>query len=229
MDSKADKENFIVVYPNGTGGFRKHMLTWNAGTCCGYAMERQVDDVGFIRKLIKRIESRWRIDSKRIYVTGMSNGAMMSYRLACELSEKIAAIAPVAGMMNCDPHNAKSPVSVIAFHGTDDHHAPYNGGVGRKTVYPRIDKSIPETISFWVEHNRCSANPEAVKQGNVIQETYKNGFKGAEVILYTLQGGKHAWPGGRSGGYYGNIDEPTQEISATDLIWDFFSKHPKEA
>jgi polyhydroxybutyrate depolymerase len=91
MSAKADVQNFLVVYPKGTG----QVDTWNAGACCGYAMKNKIDDVAFFRALIAKLETDYSVDPKRIYSTGISNGAMMSYRLACELSEQIAAIAPV--------------------------------------------------------------------------------------------------------------------------------------
>src|SRR5208282_2572641 len=125
FSEKADKGGFVVVYPNGSGRLKTRLLTWNSGNCCGYALDNNVDDVGFIRALIDELVKTRSIDPKRVYATGMSNGGMMTYRLGCELSDKIAAIAPVAGALsveNCQPTN---PVSVIIFHGTADEHVLY--------------------------------------------------------------------------------------------------------
>src|SRR5690606_23610523 len=112
----AHQPNFLVAYPNGTGLLAR---TWNAGACCGYAARHSVDDIGFTRALIQYVQKTHTIDTRRIFATGMSNGAMFAHRLACDLSEEIAAIAPVAGGLNlggdfpsCTPTR---PVSVIAF------------------------------------------------------------------------------------------------------------------
>lgn len=227
FSEKADKEGFIAVYPEGTGKLERYALTWNAGNCCGYALDNNVDDVGFIRALIEKLEKDLRIDSNRIFATGISNGGMMSYRLACELSDKIAAIGPVAGALNmeCKPAH---PVSVIIFHGTADQHILYEGGPPKKIFddHPRVDNSVAYAVSFWVKQNGCSNNSKKQDKGNISIETYTDDKNGTEVALYTIKDGGHVWPGGEKGGPWG--DEPTQEISATDIIWDFFAKHPKK-
>ncbi|OGW72611.1 MAG: hypothetical protein A2Y02_00310 [Omnitrophica bacterium GWA2_52_12] len=229
MNPKADQENFLAVYPNGTGLYEHAVLTWNAGRCCGYAHQHHIDDTGFIRAMIRQLEKDFSIDSARIYVTGISNGAMMCYRLACELPGLFAAIAPVAGTMNCDPGQPGHPVSIIHFHGTADQHAPYLGGTGSKTVYSRVDSPVSETIRFWVKTNGCAENPETETTGKVQRETYRGGRQGVEVVLYTIKDEGHTWPGGKPGIQHGNVDPPTQAIRATDLIWEFFKAHPKPA
>ncbi|HUJ70694.1 MAG TPA: PHB depolymerase family esterase, partial [Verrucomicrobiae bacterium] len=128
FNQKADKEGFVVVYPNGSGRLKTRLLTWNSGNCCGYALDSGVDDVGFIRALIDELKKTRAVDPQRVYATGISNGGMMTYRLACELSDKIAAIAPVAGALNLENCQPTRPVSVIIFHGTADEHVLYNGG-----------------------------------------------------------------------------------------------------
>ena len=123
MSRKADKENFIVVYPRGTG----LLPTWNSGNCCGYAFREKVNDVGFLRALLEKVEHDYSVDPKRIFMTGISNGGMMSYRAACEMADQIAAIAPVEGAqnLNCRP---SAPVSVLVFHGTADRLVAFDGG-----------------------------------------------------------------------------------------------------
>ena len=130
LNDKADKEVFIAVYPNGTGRFER-MLTWNGGNCCGYAMQNNVDDVAFTRSLLDDLATVANVDSKRVFATGISNGGIMCYRLASELSDRIAAIAPVAGTMGTETCNPKRPVSVMHFHGTDDTFLPFKGGKGK--------------------------------------------------------------------------------------------------
>jgi polyhydroxybutyrate depolymerase len=227
FSGKADKEGFVVVYPNGSGRLKTRLLTWNSGNCCGYAMDKDVDDVGFIGALIDELVNTRAIDPKRVYVTGMSNGGMMTYRLGCELSDKIAAIAPVAGALNVENCQPSSPVSVIIFHGTADEHVLYNGGEPIRKVdrHYRADKSVAYAVSFWVKHDSCSETPRRTEKGNIRTEIYDGGKDGSEVVLYTVNGGGHAWPGGQA---YLLGTEPTKEISATDLMWDFFVRHPKK-
>jgi len=225
MNALADQGNFIVVYPDGTGRLEDKLLTWNAGNCCGYALDNNIDDVGFIRALIEKLERDHPINPKQIYVTGMSNGGMMAYRLACELADKIAAIAPVAGALNveCKP---TAPISVIAFHGTADQHVLFEGGtpIVQADPHPREDKSVAYAMNFWAQHNRCAPTPQRDERGNIIHDTYTNCADGTAVELYAIKGEGHTWPGGKS--WLGG-DPPTQEISATKVMWEFFKQHPK--
>jgi polyhydroxybutyrate depolymerase len=151
---------------------------------------------------------------------------MMAYRLACELSEKIAGIAPVAGAMNvgCRP---ASPVSLVAFHGTADLHVLYEGGRPKRTVdyHARSDTSVADAVSFWAKRDGCGPAPERQKKGSVTTEFYADCTAGTGVALYSIEGGGHVWPGGKKG--FLEIGEPAHEISATDIIWEFFNNHPK--
>jgi polyhydroxybutyrate depolymerase len=227
MSAKADQAGFIVAYPNGSGRQADRLLTWNAGTCCGAALDQNIDDVGFIRALIQDLEGRYKVDPKRIYVTGMSNGAMMTYRLACELADTIAAAAPVAGALNTPECRPAGPLPLIIFHGTADQHVLYEGGAPRQTIdnHQRTDASVADAVTFWVGQDGCAAGPDSEAHGNIIKESYTACQAGSEVVLYSIQGGGHAWPGGQRGSRLG--DEPTQEISATDLMWEFFARHPR--
>jgi polyhydroxybutyrate depolymerase len=126
--AKAQREGFIVVYPEGSSRFRQKLLTWNAGHCCGYAMEHKVDDVGFIRSLIQQLLEQYPIDPARVYVTGMSNGGMMTHRLGRELAGQVAAIAPVVATVFGDESRAGQPVSALMFNGMRDESVPYLGG-----------------------------------------------------------------------------------------------------
>ena len=227
FNEKADRKGFIAVYPNGTGILSGQFLTWNAGNCCGPALDLETDDVGFFRALLEKLKRDFAIDSKRIYVTGLSNGGMMSYRLACELSGEIAAIAPVAGAMNveCKPTR---PVSVILFHGTEDGHVRYDGGepLVQADWHLRTDRPVKETASLWAKFNGCSPKAQTSVKGNVIMERYRGCREGTEVVVYTIKGEGHSWPGGRRWAPWASL--PTREISATDLIWEFFANHPRK-
>ena len=228
FNAEADREGFIVVYPQGTGRLRDTLLTWNSGNCCGYALDNKVNDVGFIDALISKLEGEVKIDSSRIYVTGISNGGMMAYRLGCELPNKIAGITLVAGALNADC-NPSEPVSVIAFHGTADKHVLYGGGepIVKADPHSRVDRSVSYAISFWVKADACSAFPQRTEKGNVTVEEYSDCMDGTGVMLYTIKGGGHAWPGGEKP--RGVADEPTREVSATHLMWKFLEQHPKQS
>jgi polyhydroxybutyrate depolymerase len=226
FNALADEQGFIVAYPNGTGKREDKLLTWNGGTCCAYAVENQIDDVGFVRALIAEIETKYNIDPKRIYATGLSNGAIMSQRLACDASDLFAAIAPVAGTLNYLRCNPSQPVSVIEFHGTDDGHIGYNGGAGPNSLVDVPFKSVKESIDFWLKADQCSQTPQTESFSDIKHDTYSNCANGTAVELYTIIGGKHAWPGGGGPAWPGG-DELTQTISATKIIWDFFTAHPK--
>jgi len=235
---KADEEEFIVVYPYGTGVLNKILLTWNCGFCCGYALRNNIDDIGFIRSLYEHIENEYSINPNMVYATGISNGGIMSYRVGAELSDIFAAIAPVAaqigGQATIDDElwqipEPDNPVSVIAFNGMNDTRVPYDGGrplEGNAHVYSWM--STNESISFWVEHNNCNTTPEQYisESGKIIVDIYHGGINNTEVTLVTIVDGTHSWPGGKKGWLGG--PEPTQEISATDMIWDFFKDHPKK-
>ena len=167
LNEKADKEGFLVVYPNGTGRLEK-LLTFNGGNCCGYAMNQKVDDVAFTRALLDDLAKVAKVDPKRVYATGMSNGAIMAYRLASELSDRIAAIAPVAGPMGTETCNPKRPVPVIHFHGTDDQNAPFKGGKGKNSISGTNFYSVDHSIRAWVKANGCkdgAGDDEVAQEG----------------------------------------------------------------
>jgi polyhydroxybutyrate depolymerase len=228
MNGPGDRLGFLVAYPSGTGKLKASLLTWNAWNCCGYAMENRVDDVGFLRALVARLERDFGADPKRIYATGLSNGAMMAHRLGCEMSDVVAAIAPVAGGMNTDSCTPSNPVSVVMFHGTADRHALYLGGDTRGFFgnAPRRDRPIPDAFARWSRIDGCFPSGKQTT-GHVTKETCSGGRGGSEVVLYTIDGQGHAWPGGTPGIRNGNVDKPTTEISATDTIVRFFLAHPK--
>jgi polyhydroxybutyrate depolymerase len=222
----ADQNGFIVVYPNGTGRLSDDkLLTWNGGTCCGYAQEKNVDDVGFVRAVVADLQPLANIDAKRIYATGMSNGGLLSNRLACEAADIFAAVAPVAGTLNFLPCTPSQPISVIEFHGTDDQHIPYNGGAGPESLVDVEFASVQDSVGFWILSNGCNPQPQTNSFSDIQHEIW-TGCTGITTIeLYTIIGGGHSWPGGTSG--RPDADQPTQTISASQLIWEFFAAHPK--
>lgn len=226
LSALAEKEGFVVVYPDGIGR-REKLLTWNAGNCCGYAMENDVNDVDFIAALIEALQAELLIDPARVYLTGISNGAMLAYSFACAHAEKIAAIAPVAGAQNTPDCMPRVPLSVIAFHGTADRHVLYSGGqpLIQFDAQMRQDQSVDAAMRFWIERDQCQPIPWKTENKRYKIETWLDGLAGTEVVLVTLKGGPHAWPGGRRVPF--RMDDPTTDIEATAMIWDFFKKHPR--
>lgn len=222
----ADANGFIVVYPNGTGRLSADkLLTWNGGTCCGYAQAENVDDVGFVRALVADLQTRVTIDSQRIYATGLSNGAILSHRLACEASDLFAAVAPVAGTLNFSPCTPAQPVAVIEFHGTADQHILYTGGFGPQALAQVDYAAVADSVEFWVAANGCEAQPQTRTFDDIQHDTWTGCEDAVAVELYTIVEGGHAWPGGQGG--WPGADQPTQTISASTLIWEFFAAHPK--
>lgn len=221
----AKKEGFMVAYPAGVG----HIPTWNAGRCCGYAERRNVDDVGFIEKMIADIKSRRNIDNSRIYATGMSNGGMMTYRLACELGHVFAAAAPVAGAMNVFDCKPKGRPSMFIVHGLDDKHVLYNGGIPQEGLRamashkPEADRSVGEALQFWLKADYCRKFPSVEDFGEVARVTYFCA-EDRHVVLNTVDTGGHSWPGGEKGRVF--ADTPNQSFDATKDIWEFFKHHP---
>ena len=235
FNTLADKEGFIVVYPDGIE------KNWNDGRLemkfLSRAHRENIDDVGFISVLIDRFAKELNIDKKRVYVTGISNGALMSHRLACELSENITAIAMVAGAI---PKNKtytslpSSPISVLVINGINDPLTPWEGReIGGRLKKLGVVLSIPETVKFWVTHNQCSSSPIITLEPDkdprdgtrVRQEVYGQGNEGTEVILYAIEGGGHTWPGGYQYLPECIIGKTSKDIDANEVIWNFFKKH----
>lgn len=159
LSEKSDEAGFIVVYPFGIGRLENQLLTFNCGGCCGYAMENKIDDVAFTRALLDDLATVVKVDADRVFATGLSNGGIMSHFVASELSDRIAAIAPVGGPLMMDAPNAKRPVPVMHFHGTADAFAPFAGGYGKGSFGRKgvTDfRSVEHTIQAWVKLNGCA-------------------------------------------------------------------------
>lgn len=233
LDEKADDAGFLVVYPSGSGR-TEQLLTWNAGNCCGYAQHEKIDDVVFARQLLDDLAKVARIDADRVFATGMSNGGMMAYFLASELSDRIAAVAPVGGPMGTEECHPKRAVPVIHFHGTDDKFAPFQGGRGERSLSQTNFLSVEHSIGCWIKANGCHEKPAVVdlpieiEDGTkVTRKTWGGGRNGAEVVLVEIAGAGHTWPGRRPPLLY--LGKSTKNISANDVIWDFFQRHPRNA
>ncbi len=221
LTEKAEAEGFIVVYPDGvpsTIGIR----TWNAGGCCGYAMNNNIDDVGFIDALLDTLFADLAIDTLRVYATGMSNGGFMSYRLACELSERIAAIAPVSATMTIDVCAPTRSMPVIALHSYLDTSVPYLGGIG-DGISDHYNSPMDSVQNAFAAHANCMVlNDTTVNNVELTVIEWRDCDCGQEVITYMTQDGGHSWPGGVG---TGPGDPVSTVISANDLMWDFFEQY----
>ena len=225
--SKSDKEGFIVAFPNGASRLKSgKFATWNAGNCCGYARDNNIDDVGFTREVIRDLKSRFTIDPRRIFAIGMSNGGMFSYRLACDLTDQFKAVASVAGTDNCSDCSPSKPISILHIHARDDDHVLFNGGAGPKAFKDPAKvtnfTSVPETLSRWISRNHCDANSERVleKEG-VYCDLYSGCDGNVQVKLCVTENGGHSWPGGQKPSRK-KAGNPSSAISAVDEIWEFF-------
>jgi polyhydroxybutyrate depolymerase len=240
LDAVADREGFIVAYPFGTGPFQRRLLTWNAGMgCCGYAREHQIDDVGFAIALIDELSRRTRIGERRVYVTGHSNGAMMTYRIAAERADRIAAIAPVGGAMDVESFAPAHPVPVLHVHSVDDPRALYDGGLGPPfpgTNHRVMHRPVEDGLARWREHNGCMGAPTISKTRRGESGSMNEGqsakllvwspcAQGSVVEHWQLTAVGHGWPGRESVGAHEEIiGPPTTLVDAAEEVWAFVSR-----
>ncbi|MBU0513162.1 MAG: alpha/beta fold hydrolase [Proteobacteria bacterium] len=226
----ADREGFIVAYPNGFGflGLFQH---WNAGHCCGWAMRTRLDDVGFVAEVIKFLSLRLRVDKRRVYLVGYSNGGMLAYRFAAERSDLVAAVAVVAGTVGSRAADGrpqwsmprpKRMVPVIAFHGRQDDSVPYGGGRSSNGL-PVHFVSTLDSVLFWARSNRCAWLPgtDMLNGGRVLRYSWCASSP-APVILFTLRAWGHQWPGGTE---TANLKDGLRFFDVAPVIWRFVSKY----
>ena len=204
---KADAEGFIVIHPeSGTSP-----TAWNSGTCCDPASTNNVDDTGFMKKLIDEAEAKLCIDPQRIYMMGMSNGGYESNRIACELADRVAAVGPVTGLLLFSGCNPTRPVPIMMINGTADTLTQYQYAV--------------QTADIWKGKNGCTTQMQTYQNGDTTCVTHGGCTAGADVVLCTVQDGGHQWPGG--GSEFPFLGKKSNDIIATDALWDFFKAHPK--
>ena len=191
----------------------------------------KMDREARLRVLLDDLAGLAEIDVNRVYATGMSNGGMMAYRLASELSDRFAAIASVSGPMTIDTCRPNRPVSILHFHGTADEFAPYYGGRGPKSLTETEFRSVELSVQSWIEANGCPRDPteEDISDSEDVLRIEKRrwgpGEEGSEVVLYTIRGGGHTWPGRVPLAAY--LGAAATAISANDILWDFFQRHSR--
>ena len=221
VTDKGNAAHFIVVYPQGVGSDgRYHLRSWNAGNCCFVAQSDNIDDVYYISSLIDYLISNYKVDPKRVYVAGMSNGAMMAYTLACQLSDKIAAITSVSGtLITSSPCKPSRTVPVLEIHSSQDIKVPFNGGFGMDGVwFPAVDSGLNVLAAL------DSCGPSQVTQYTGYTRTEWQGRDGNIAIdCYLTQDGGHSWPGGLKPRT--QADPPSIYLNATDMLWDFFQRY----
>lgn len=228
FDQAADRHGFLVVFPDG------YQKSWADGGSPGPAERTGVDDVAFISALLDRLEKDFRIDLSRIYVTGLSNGGYMSGRLACDLAGRFAAAAPVAALVTeqvaaaCRPSR---PIPILYILGTDDPLVPYTGGATRPFAR-RTVLSATETLAMWRKLDACEPAPVADnlprapgETTHTVRSIWTPCRASSEVVLLTVHGGGHAWPGGEQYLPESVIGHTTRDFDASELIWQFFSRH----
>jgi polyhydroxybutyrate depolymerase len=232
----ADRENFVVIYPNGIGlfGLTQH---WNAGHCCGAARSQRVDDMGAVASAIEEVRRVLHIDPDRIHMTGFSNGAMLTHLYAATRGEQLASIAPLAGAVASAGDESEplgkiprptTALPAILFHGRADAKVPYAGG--RAPGSSRVHSSARDAAEFWRERAACKAPAvrSVLRGGSVTLDAWRACEGGIEVLLYSLDGWGHRWPGPRMMDALAD-DAPLRGFDATETIWQFFLRHPRRA
>jgi len=235
IDRVADRFGYLVAYPNGSGFLKQTGLSWNAGKCCGYAIEHRIDDTGFIATMIDDVNERIPIDGKHVFAAGHSNGAMMAHRAAIELENRIIAIAAVAGSLVCDTWRRTAPRSILMIHSIDDPLALYQGGEGPRrslTGKRSYHEPVQNTVKWWVENNGCRSAPvmgpvlkkmHSEKKFMAQKIEYTDCRNGSKVIFWRLSGTGHAWPG-QEPVFPEHVMGPySSVIDANEEIFSFFN------
>ena len=237
--AKADKENFLAVYPEGAprdparrGSFVANPQSWNDGSARTIlaAAQQNIDDVGFVNAMLDDLGTKFRIDPRRLYATGFSNGASMVFRAGRALSARLAAIAPVAGSDWLDEPRPAPPLSLLYLTGTEDPLNPFEGGeitLGAKSAGKK--PPVREFIQKWEKMLGCAPEPKTIHDRDGVKGVaYTACHDHAEVVFYTVAGMGHFWPGGMSHLPERIVGKSSNKVSATDVIWEFFRKHPKK-
>lgn len=227
MNEIAEREGFIAVYPNGPSiGNRlmRNRRTWNAGLCCGRAVEEDIDDVSFLSAMIDSLIADQQVDPDRVYASGMSNGAMMTYRLLCELPDAIAAAIPVAGTLVLEECEGGEAIPILHIHGADDDNVPVAGGVGSRALVDIDYRPLAETFAMLADKRDCQS-PQVATDEFGAQESRYDCTRGATIVVKILPGVGHTWPGSNSRPLQRNRYDG--EFSASEAAWEFARQYSK--
>jgi len=230
-DGLAEANGFIVVYPDGIGSQPQgdQLRTWNGGDCCGLAARQDVHDVAFVDQLIDRLEAEHPIDAKRVFATGHSNGGILAYRLACELSDRIAAIGVQSSALEVDTCHPSQPVSVLHIHGTADQNIPIAGGIG-PNAHSGVAFHVPlDGATTLAAADRCPARPTTTHDPANADLTIRQWAPcaaGTTVAFVEVAGASHAYMGHDKGGS-GKTGPVYQRLDSSLQIWNFLAQHPR--
>jgi polyhydroxybutyrate depolymerase len=241
--AKSDAAGFIVVFPEATRPdmtqppkFGRNNPAWNDGSGRFHAGERNITDVAFIAALLDHIEAKFDVDKRRVFATGFSNGASMAFRVGLELSDRIAAIAPVSGALWIAEPKIARPVSLLYITGTADPINPMEGGApkmasgtGFNGVPEKAKPPVREMVQAWVKLLGCKEEAESIASDieGITTIVHTGGRDGTEVVFTTIEGHGHIWPGGKSPLPAFILGKATSRLNANDAVWDFFQAHPK--
>jgi polyhydroxybutyrate depolymerase len=226
----SDREGFIAAYPVGTGPLKSVFLSWNGDFCCSYAKENEIDDARYIVELLKELKRNYPVDENRVYLVGLSNGGMLTYKLVSEYPELFAAAAivsssPAGGASEdevCRIEPPPKPVPMIIFHGMLDPIIPYHGGYSSASEESICFPSIPEAIDLWIAGmNAVELEETSLEGGKVLLKKYGRPGEDFEIHFYTIVDGDHTWPG-REKGLDALQSSSKSCVNASELIWDFF-------
>lgn len=223
LSRPANRQGYAVIYPEGTG----RAATWNGGYCCGSAQRNRVDDMAFLDAVIADATRRFGLNPERLYLTGMSNGAIMAETYAARHPGRVRAVAGVAGTMDTGRIRVKGPVPLLHIHGTADAMVPYAGGLGDSSLTRTNFASVASVEAAFLAPFPMLARTEhvidpAADGMRVVERNYADGRGRVQVRIQTIEGGGHAWPGSRRAARQG----ATQDISATTEVLRFFADHP---
>ena len=238
FNNLAEANGFIVAYPNGNAELvdNKVIRSWNGGSCCAISQRNNSDDLSYIKNLIDDVSSRYSINSKRVYLTGHSNGSMLAQKLACQLSNKIAAVAVVAGRLLLDTCNPESPVSILQIYGTADTLNPEYGGTTSYTLgtytYQFSSRPVMSSVQMLAAANGCSTNfseNKNVSNKDLTISTWPDCKSGVVVTSIKITGASHAWMGhpAQSAESLKLTGEPYMKIDASKVIWSFLANKVK--
>ena len=227
MNALADSALFLAAYPDGSSGdFGVYPSDWNAGTCCGGAFRDNVNDVAFMTAIIAQVSLHEPVNTRKVYVAGFSAGGRMAFHVGCQMSTAIAAIGVVSGSLVDDACAPKNPMPLIAIHGTEDPEVAFDEPAPpfSRAVPPAANAVTPAT-QFWTALYRCTGGTRVVVAPHVFRSRFTTCATGTDIDFYTIAGGTHGWPGGPVDP---GSQPPMNEIRASLLLWQFFTRHTRK-